>query len=212
MEKLTLVRETLDQEFFSPDRTSGARPSMAPPSPPYIVSAGMERRDYPTLVAASKGLPIQVVIGAGSPWSHGRFDPLQAYVPPNVRVSSFDPPTMRALYESAELVVVPLRPSLRACGMNVILEGWSMRKAVVATRTAGLSSYLTHGLDGILVEPYEPERLRDAIVGLLDDPARAAALAENGHAVVESDLNIDRYVGRIGAILEEAAASRHRRK
>ncbi|MGH9056723.1 MAG: glycosyltransferase family 4 protein [Acidimicrobiales bacterium] len=215
MEKLALVGETVDQKFFAPElAASSASPSPPCPSSSYILSAGMERRDYPTLIAAASGLPIAVVIAAGSPWSHGRFEAWEPdRMPGNVSVSSFDAWNMRALYESAELVVVPVRPSLRACGMNVVLEGWSMQKAVIATRTVGLASWVTHGVDGLLVEPYEPESLRSAITGLLADPGRAAALAEQGHAVVENDLNIDRYVDRIGAILEGAADERrHRRR
>ena len=34
-----------------------------------ICSAGLERRDYPTLMEAVDGLDVQVVIAAASPWS-----------------------------------------------------------------------------------------------------------------------------------------------
>lgn len=111
---------------------------------------------------------------------------------------------MRALYQAAAFVVVPVKPTLRACGMNVVLEGWSMQRAVLATRTVGLRDYLTEGVDGLFVEPCDVASMRGGIERLLGDAALAARLGQAGRQRVVEDLNVDRYVERVGDIIAGA--------
>ncbi len=201
---IDFVRETTDPLFYRPDApTTDATAEAVPPADlPLIVSAGLEERDYSTLIEAVRDLPVRLIIGAGSPWSHARFGwGDQASLPPNVSVDRFPPLRMRDLYRSAAFVVVPVRPTLRACGMNVVLEGWAMRRAVLATRTVGLRDYLTEGVDGLFVEPCDSSSMRSGIERLLGDPGLAARLGQAGHQRVVDDLNVDRYVARIGGIL-----------
>ena len=55
-----------------------------------ICSAGLEFRDYPTLVEAVDGLDVRVVIGAASHWSKRRNTAAGTPAPSNVEVDSFD--------------------------------------------------------------------------------------------------------------------------
>ncbi len=210
MHKLAVVSESTDEVFFSPERALADPPGDLPAmSQPYIVAAGLEKRDYDTLVQAVDGLPVGVVIGAGSPWRRGGYQrggsrPL----PPNVTVSSFDPKQMRALYHRAAFVVVPVTPTLRACGMNVVLEGWAMGKAVIATRTAGLVDAVTEGVNGMLVEPYDVEGWRSAILRLLSDPGTASELGRAGRELVATRRRLPRFVATIEELLDSAARAR----
>lgn len=192
-EALSFAHETTDPAFFSPQAAgTPGTPDLLPPQP-YIVSGGLELRDYETLIEAVRGLPLQVVIGAGSPWSHVRFAYDQT-LPPNVRVSSFTPVELRELYRKAAFVVVPVKPTLRACGMNVVLEAWAMEKGVILTRTIGQLDYAKDSETVLLVKPGDVQDLRRKIVYLLEHPQEAERLGRNGRSYVDRELNLDRFL------------------
>jgi glycosyltransferase involved in cell wall biosynthesis len=196
--KLELLREPVDPIFFQPGFALGAAPANgAITSQPYLVSAGLEMRDYGTLFDAVRDLPVQVLVGAGSPWSREGFVRDALTPPPNVRVSCFSMEQMRELYRGAAFVVVPVRPTLRACGGNVVLEAGAMEKAVIATRTAGLLDYVAHGENGLFVDPFDPTELRDRIVHLLEHPTIAERLGQAGRRKVLSRHSLDRFVQRV---------------
>jgi glycosyltransferase involved in cell wall biosynthesis len=201
-EKVVFSPETTDDLFFSNTTTPSSCEPVDLPSTPYIVSAGLEMRDYPTLIAAVRDLPINVIIGAGSPWSKFRFDANSTpELPDNVRVSSFTAAQMRELYRSAAFVVVPIKPTLRACGMNVVLEAWAMERAVIAARTVGLTDYIRQNETGIFVEPGNVEDLRAKILYLLQQPDEVARLGQNGSKQVATDLNLERYLSIVTAVI-----------
>lgn len=89
-----------------------------------------------------------------------------------------------SLLAKAHLLVCPSR--IEPLG-NVVIEAWSAGRPVVAAASAGPSELITPGLDGLLVPPDDPDALRDAILSVLDDPARAGALASAGRARYETD-------------------------
>jgi glycosyltransferase involved in cell wall biosynthesis len=167
-------------------------------------------RDYPTLIDAVRDLPIQLIIGAGSPWSKFGVDIGQKEdLPSNVLVTSFTPLQMRELYRSATVVVVPVRPSSRSCGISVILEAWAMGRPVIATRTAGLASYINNGTNGLFVSPGDPQELRSRIEYLIDQPEEATSLGNNGYQYVQNIGNIDHYIETIAtAAMRVAERSR----
>ncbi len=60
------------------------------------------------------------------------------------------------------------------------IEALLMERPTVATRVGGMPETVRHGETGLLVPPRDPEALAAAIVALLDDPARARAMAIAG--------------------------------
>ena len=58
---------------------------------------------------------------------------------------------------------------------------------MVAAAADGPRELITPGIDGILVPPEDANALADAIGSVLDDPARASALAEAGRLRYESE-------------------------
>jgi glycosyltransferase involved in cell wall biosynthesis len=88
-----------------------------------------------------------------------------------------------ALLAAADLLVCPSR---REPLGNVVIEAWSARCPVVAAAADGPRELITPGRDGMLVPAEDPKALAGAIGSLLDDPARAAALAEAGRLRYEA--------------------------
>jgi glycosyltransferase involved in cell wall biosynthesis len=78
-----------------------------------------------------------------------------------------------------EAVDVVTLPSLNeACSM-VIIEAMTMGKPVVATRAGGNLELVRDQETGLLVER-NPEALAEAVVALLEAPARRAAMGRAG--------------------------------
>jgi len=84
----------VDANFFAP--------AMAPASPasrsalglpvdgqPIVCSAGLEYRDYDTLLEAARGLDVHLVLAAASPWSKRRAEFGLNHLPSNVTIRSF---------------------------------------------------------------------------------------------------------------------------
>jgi glycosyltransferase involved in cell wall biosynthesis len=91
-----------------------------------------------------------------------------------VRVSGLD--AQRALYEWADIVVVPLRPNTHASGITVMLEAAALGKPMVATKVGALEDYFDDSAVSY-VGPGDPHRLRAAVEALAEAPERALAQA-----------------------------------
>ncbi|MEJ2711179.1 MAG: glycosyltransferase family 4 protein [Anaerolineales bacterium] len=198
--------ETTDTTFFDPALPPVALQSLKSIPHPFIVSAGLEMRDYETLISAVEGLPVTALICAGSPWAKIQYRPSNS-LPDNVLVRSFSQLEMRELYRAAAFVVLPIKPTQRACGMNVILEAWSMGRAVIASRTEGLVSYIQDQTTGCFVTPGDVGELRSAILHLLADPAEAQCLGENGYQRVRRELYLERYLETVAGTIERVSGN-----
>jgi glycosyltransferase involved in cell wall biosynthesis len=68
---------------------------------------------------------------------------------------------------------------------HTYLEAWRAGLPVVAGDIAPLREIVREGIDGLHVRN-EPRAIADAVLALLRDPQRAAAMGESGHARVDS--------------------------
>jgi glycosyltransferase involved in cell wall biosynthesis len=216
--RLALVPYHVDTRFWSPRDVEPER---------LVVSAGLEHRDYSTLMRAARGLNAEFVIGAASHWSRHGFSAEEQ--PVNVRVGSFDYRALRDLYARAALVVVPLHDVDNQAGVTTILEAMAMGKAVVVTQSVGQTDVVEdrrrrergvprarpesligllaseHGLapepNGFYVPPGDPDALRRAITYLLDHPAERERLGRAGRSLVERILTVEQFADRIRDLL-----------
>ena len=173
-----------------------------------VCAVGQELRDYPTLVEAVRGLDVDVVIAAASPWSKREDSSAGLELPPNVHVGAFDLFDLRQLYADAAFVLVPLQETDFQAGITTILEAMSMGKAVVCTRTAGQTDTIVDGDTGLYVPPGDPDAWRAAIERLLDDPAEAARLGAAGREWARSHADIDVYAADFAEVVRRAGSRR----
>ena len=195
-ERVVLQPFMVDTEFWRPDAVTVRRHDRS-----MICAVGQELRDYPTLVEAVRGLDVDAVVAAASPWSKREDSSAGLDIPPNVEVAAFDLFALRQVYADASFVVVPLQETDFQAGITTILEAMSMGKAVVCTRTAGQTDTIVDGENGLYVPPGDPEALRAAITRLLDDPAEAARLGAAGREWVCANADIETYVTRLAATI-----------
>jgi glycosyltransferase involved in cell wall biosynthesis len=91
-----------------------------------------------------------------------------------------------------------------------LLEAMLCARPIVASAVSSIPEIVVDGETGLLVPPDDPFALADAVSGLLDDPARAAALGEAGRARAVAEFSVARMTERTVAAYEEALSSARR--
>jgi glycosyltransferase involved in cell wall biosynthesis len=197
--QVVLTPFMVDTRFWDPALTTPAVRSR-----PLLCALGRELRDYPTLIEAVRGLDVDLVISTASAWSR-RDDALEGReLPSNVEWRSFDLPGLRQLYADAALVVVPLVEADFQTGITTILEGMSMGRAIVCSRTSGQRDTVVDGEQGVYVPPGDVMAMRAAIGDLLADPVAARRMGAAGRewALQRADVRV--YADRLAGLVAPA--------
>jgi glycosyltransferase involved in cell wall biosynthesis len=185
----------VDTVFFDPGAVEAPRRRM-------ICSAGLERRDYPTLIEAVGDLDVDVVIAAASPWSKQADSSAGHALPGNVEIRRLDLAELRAVYAESALVVMPLVDVDFQAGITTILEAMAMRRPVVCSLTRGQNDTVVDGQTGRYVPPGDAGALRREIMALLDDPAESERLGSAARDWVVTNASVEVYARRLGACVE----------
>ena len=109
-----------------------------------------------------------------------------------------------SLYQAADAFVLP---SSQENFGYVVVEAMAARTPVITTRGVALWPQLERERAAVLVEP-EVGPLAAAILGVLDDPAGARAMAERGRAWCMKELDPSRIIAGFVEMYERAAAGR----
>jgi glycosyltransferase involved in cell wall biosynthesis len=70
-----------------------------------------------------------------------------------------------------------------------VLEALATGLPVVTTPVGGIPETIKTGRNGLLVEPFHSKRFSEAILQLLDDPAKAAEMGREARQTVEAHLD-----------------------
>lgn len=89
-----------------------------------------------------------------------------------------------------------------------IQEAMAAGAAIVSTRHAGIPEAVSEGETGLLVAEHDEPGFAAALRTLLDDPARAAAMAVAARRFAEAQLDTERLQARLEAAILAAVASR----
>jgi glycosyltransferase involved in cell wall biosynthesis len=201
-EQVVLTSFMVDAEFWRPEHVEAATRHR-----PMICAVGQELRDYPTLAEAVRGVDVDVMIAAASPWSKRADSSAGLDLPANVEAHGFNLFDLRQLYADASFVVVPLQETDFQAGITSILEAMSMGKAVICTRTTGQVDTIVDRENGLYVPPGDAAVLRAAIEELLADPGTAARLGAAGQRWVREHADIDGYAKRLGEVVAPLRAA-----
>jgi glycosyltransferase involved in cell wall biosynthesis len=88
----------------------------------------------------------------------------------------------------------------------VMMEALAHETPVVAMDVGGLTEVVTDGETGVLVPAGDPDAAAAAIVGLLNDPARARAMARRGREEIARRFSLERTVLDVRRELERELA------
>ena len=99
---------------------------------------------------------------------------------------------MLIFYNLADVFVMPCRclenGDVEGFGI-VYLEANSFGKPVIAGRTGGAPEAVEHGVNGLLVDPLDVNKIARAVVSLLSDEQQASELGERGRRRVAEKFN-----------------------
>ncbi len=234
-EKVAVLPYGVDTEFWLREK---AHPRAS--NRPYFFAAGLQHRDYSTLIAAADGLDVDLVIAAASLWSKSANELDDVALPPWVTVESMDYVRLRDAYAGALAAVAPVVETDFAPGMTSILEAMSMGLPVVVTRAEGNGDYITdrrrvlrsgphratsaafsataapteaQGQTGFYVSPGDVEGMRSILKWIIEHPADAQEIGARGKQVAGAVHSLEAYVGRIQSAVEQGiTADRERRR
>lgn len=181
-------------------------PSDTPGDGP-ILSAGVAKRDYLTLLRALEGLPgCETELFVSSKFGDKLAGQVHHTIPDWIHFMGYLPEVeLLKHYQKARFVVVPLeRTNHNGAGINVVLEAAAFGKAVIATHTGGMPTFVKHGETGMLVPPSDVQALRQAIQQLWEQPVLAHQMGLAGRRYIEAnydpevvDANIITYLNRV---------------
>jgi len=143
----------------------------------YVLAYGNSDRDYRTVLRAAENLDAEVVILT-------QAYALDGPLPANVRIirDRLDDEALARLIEEAAIVIVPTAKPELAAGQNVMLEGMSLSRPVVAAANVATVEYSEEGDAALFYKPGDDRELLAKLSALLADPSLAAAMGERGHA------------------------------
>ena len=76
-------------------------------------------------------------------------------------------------------------PSLEDASPSVILQGMACGVPIIATKVGGIPEMVSHGENGLLVEPNDPKALSEALMRLFGYPEAMREMGKNGRARAE---------------------------
>jgi glycosyltransferase involved in cell wall biosynthesis len=86
-----------------------------------------------------------------------------------------------------------------------LIEAAAAGRAIVTTDMPGCREVVTHGINGLLVPPRDPDALAAAIQSLLGDHARRAAMGQAGRLRAEAEFSVHDVVRRHLQLYDELA-------
>ena len=201
-EKISLVHNAIDLRRFTPapERRAAWRSEWNLPLDTPVI-AGVGRLNY------QKNFALVLEIAAEVRRTHPRAIFVIAGTGPeervlresageNVRFLGLVADPAR-LYDAVDFLLMPSRFE----GLPMaLLEAMAMRVPVVASRLDGIAEIIADGVDGILATPASKDEFAAHVRTLLDDPARAADIAERASQKVAASFSAEQMTRKVEAL------------
>lgn len=85
----------------------------------------------------------------------------------------------------------------------VILEAMASGLAIVASKNGGASEIISHGNDGLLVDPYKNEEIEDALISVLSDDQLRSSLGEQAFHKAQEKYTWQRVAEQLNRLYRE---------
>jgi glycosyltransferase involved in cell wall biosynthesis len=87
----------------------------------------------------------------------------------------------------------------------VYLEAWKHGLPVVVGNQDASAEVVTHGVNGLCVNPASVEEIAEALIGLLKDPKTVARMGRQGYRTMLERYTHDHFRNRLWQILQGGA-------
>jgi glycosyltransferase involved in cell wall biosynthesis len=104
--------------------------------------------------------------------------------------------------EMLSLIDIFVLPSIREGLPLAILEAMACGKPVIATNVGGVPEVIKNGINGILVQPKDPDALHNAMKELLNDAAKRKKMGREGMDICAKSFSSKVMVDRIEELYE----------
>ncbi|MCS7301157.1 MAG: glycosyltransferase family 4 protein [Fimbriimonadales bacterium] len=104
------------------------------------------------------------------------------------------------LLQALDLYALPTLSDMLPMAM---LEAMWAQLPILATWAGGIPEAITHGVEGWLVPPKDPDAIADALLEIIQNPDERARRAQNAHQRVLRDFTVQPQVAKIEAILQQ---------
>jgi glycosyltransferase involved in cell wall biosynthesis len=181
---------SVDTEYFRPQNGKNS----------YVLSVGRDAgRDYEILLRAFKNIDDKLCIVSGKNNLKGKT------IPQLTSIVELPFTSLRNVIRHSKFVVLPIRNYQSISGQLVLLQSFSMGKAVIATKCWGTEDYLVDGKTGFFVKAGDEDELRDKIRYLLRNPDVAESVGKNARKYVERECDLRAYSLNLMKLLKEAS-------
>lgn len=191
-DKITFVPFGVDYNFFQINDGSGVEELVLPER--FIVCPGDSDRDDDLLFTASRELPAAIVrVTRGTGIYLERLRRMAGETPSRFRVlHQISYGFLRAIYQKAIAIVLPVRNGSHPAGLTSILEAMAVGKPLIVTRGLSTDYYVQDGFTGLLVEPGSREEIVNAVRRVLEDKKLADSLGCNAVEIARAQFSVER--------------------
>lgn len=171
---------------------------------------GNDGRDYRTFLDAAEQMPethFEIVC-------HPRNLAGISHIPSNVSVQYDLPPTeVRKKYQTACMIAIITHDDSSTLGADcsgqtVLLDAMSSGLPIIASRKASLVDYVREGQEALIVDPYNPDQLVNAIKRLQRDDALRSSIAKSARIRVEHEFSNQAMAEKLSHIFKKTLAIR----
>ena len=85
----------------------------------------------------------------------------------------------------------------------VILEAYSVKRPIIATKVGGIPEVVIHNQTGLLIPPNDVDALSDALIKLLNQPELSIKMGEAGYSLFRENFTVQRNIEEIQEIILE---------
>ena len=204
--KTSLFSFGVDTKFWTSSESS-------PLNEEYVLAVGSDpQRDYETLINVTTNVQIKILTK------------LKIKVPPerhNIELlsgsfynSEITDEQLRKMYQAALAIIIPLKDVNQPSGYSVALQAMACGKPIILTKTSGLwdSHLFKSGENCLLVDPFKPKQIAEAIEVLKKNKNLCARLGMAAQNTARKEFGIDRMNNAINIMLAKILLYRENQK
>ncbi len=122
-----------------------------------------------------------------------------------VRINDFPEEEKASIYDAFDVFALP--STAESFGISY-LEAWMCGKPVIGARIGPTQCVINEGVDGLLVDPTDPDDIARAIIELLSDSHMRERMGRSGHAKTIAQFTWDRVTDNIEKLYLDLLASK----